>query len=100
MNPTSIHEDVGLIPGLAQWVIDHGELWCRLQTRLRSHVAVAVVFRLAAVAPISYPGLGSSICRECDPKKQKSQKKKKKSDVIRERMILATLHRMRSRKGT
>ena len=42
-NPTSIHE--GLIPGLAQWVGDRccRELWCGLQMRLGSGVAVAVV---------------------------------------------------------
>ena len=35
-NPTSIHENVCLIPSLAK-------LWCRLQMQLGSGVAVAVV---------------------------------------------------------
>ena len=44
-NLTSIHEDVGLIPGpLSGLRIWHcHDLWCRLQMQLRSGVAVAVV---------------------------------------------------------
>ena len=29
MNPTRIHEDAGLIPGLARWIGDLVLLWCR-----------------------------------------------------------------------
>ena len=44
-NLTRNHEVAGLVPALAQWVNDPVlpyELWCRLQTRLRSRVAVAL----------------------------------------------------------
>ena len=69
---TNIHEDVVLIPGLAQWVrLQHCyELWCRSKTRLGPGIAVAVALAIGYISD-STPSLGTSI-------KRKRQKKKKK----------------------
>ena len=43
MNPASVHEDDGLIPGLTQWVRDLALLWLwQSQMRLESCMAVVV----------------------------------------------------------
>ena len=49
------------------------DLWCRLQMRLRSGVAVTVV-KASSCSSDSTPSLGNSIC--CGKKKQKKKKKK------------------------
>ena len=82
-NPTRNHEVVGSIPALAQWVrIWHcRELWCRLQTRLGSHVAVALAQASGYSSDLT-PSLRTSICRGSGPRnsnnnnKNKRQKKK------------------------
>ena len=70
MNPTRIHKDVGLIPGLTQWVKDSCccGLWCRSESLLRS--GIAVVYASTCSSDLT-PNLGTSIWQRCSPKKNK-----------------------------
>ena len=75
-NPTSIHEDVGSIPGLDRSGIWRcHELWCRSQTWLGSRVAVAVAWA-SGCSSNSTPSLGTSIWRRCSHKIAKKENQK------------------------
>ena len=63
---TSLHEDVALIPGLAQW--GQGSSVA---------VAVAVAVELAgSCSSDSTPRLGTSICYRCSPTKKRKKERK------------------------
>ena len=79
MNPTGNHEVAGSIPGLCGLRISHcRELWCGLQTWLRSCVAAAVA--VAPIRSLTWEPLYSAgvALKSKKIKKEKSKKKKKK----------------------
>ena len=83
MKPTNIHEDTDSIPGLAQWLgsgVICCDLYCRSQMRLGSCIAVAVV-KAGSYSSNWTSSLGTSICCECGPRKDKKNKKTNKKKV-------------------
>src|SRR5512147_2562521 len=87
------------------------ELWCRLQTRLGSRVAVALAWA-GGYSSDSTPSLGTSICRGSSPRnsnnnnnknkktKKKKTKDKKKKNTLRQIKIetqLSNLYGMKQK---
>ena len=80
-NPTSIHEDASLIPGLTQWFKDPAlpQLWHRSQMQIGSGIAW-LLCRPVSAAPI-LPQPGNLYMPRVQPFKKTKKKKKENTHL-------------------
>ena len=72
-NLTSIHEDVGVTPGLTQWVKDSVLPWAVVQVTDAARIWHCYGCAVGCSSN-STPSLGTSICHGCGPKKTTTTK--------------------------
>ena len=76
-NPTGVHEDVGSIPGLSQWVKGSTvDVSCAVGHRHSSDPTLLWLWHRPAAAALIQ--LGMSVYNECSPKKTEKKKRKER----------------------